>query len=81
MTGSSAAHIVIPIVALVTLAIWIAMVYYADSHPRYKASERERTGGSAQADPRQHLPPRDVPPAEAPEENRTTTAHTSTPRP
>jgi len=45
MTGSSAVHIVVPVVTLVTLAIWIAMVYYADSHPWYKASKRDRTGG------------------------------------
>ena len=50
MTGSSAAHVVIPVVALVTLTIWIAMVYYADSHPWYKASGRDRTSGSARAD-------------------------------
>jgi hypothetical protein len=42
VTGSSAAHIVIPVVTLVTLAIWIAMVYYADSHPWYKTSKGDK---------------------------------------
>jgi len=59
MTGSSAIHIVVPVVTLVALAIWIVMVYYADSHPWYKASERDRTGG-VRADHAQL--PRDVPP-------------------
>ena len=59
MTGSSAVHIVVPVVTLVTLAFWIAMVYHADSHPWYKASKRDRTGG-VRADHAQLL--RDVPP-------------------
>jgi len=59
MTGSTAVHIVVPVVTLAALAIWIAMVYYADSHPRYKASKRDRTGG-VRADHAQLL--RDVSP-------------------
>ncbi len=38
MTGSTTAAVVIPIVALTVLAIWLAMVYYADSHPRWGTS-------------------------------------------
>ncbi len=33
MTGSNLAAIVIPIVVMSGLAVWIAMVFYADSHP------------------------------------------------
>jgi hypothetical protein len=33
MTGSALAPVVIPIVALVFLFLWIAMVYYASAHP------------------------------------------------
>jgi len=33
MTGSSLAPVVIPIVAVVVLAVWLTMVYWADAHP------------------------------------------------
>ena len=33
MTGSSLAPIVIPIVAMVSLAAWLTIVFYADRHP------------------------------------------------
>jgi hypothetical protein len=33
MTGSSLAPIVIPIVAMVSLAAWITVIFYADRHP------------------------------------------------
>jgi hypothetical protein len=33
MTGSSLAPIVIPIVAMVSLAAWLAVIFYADRHP------------------------------------------------
>jgi hypothetical protein len=36
MTGSSIDFIVIPIVATICLAAWLIMVYYADSHPRWR---------------------------------------------
>jgi len=43
MTGSSLAPIVIPIVAMVSLAAWITMIFYANRHPfwgdRTKAAE------------------------------------------
>ena len=38
MTGSTLAAVVIPIVALTVLAVWLAMVFYADSHPRWRTS-------------------------------------------
>ncbi len=36
MTGSSLAPIVIAIVVSAALAVWLAMVYYAASHPQWK---------------------------------------------
>ena len=33
MDGSSVDFIVIPIVAVISLAAWLVMVYWADSHP------------------------------------------------
>jgi hypothetical protein len=48
MTGSSLAPIVIPIVVAISLATWIFMVYYADSHPYWRGqattSEQRRVG-------------------------------------
>ncbi len=38
MDGSSLAPIVIPIVALVLLFGWLALVYYANSHPPHRDS-------------------------------------------
>ncbi len=35
MTGSSWAPIVIPVVAMIALAVWLAMVLHADSHPQH----------------------------------------------
>jgi len=37
MTGSSLAPIIIPIVAMIALSGWLAMVYYANAHPEWKA--------------------------------------------
>ncbi len=39
MTGSPEAAVVIPIVAFCVLAIWLFMVFWADSHPRWGNSE------------------------------------------
>lgn len=33
MTGSVLAAVIIPIVVVIALAAWLAMVYYADAHP------------------------------------------------
>ena len=50
MTGSTLAAVVIPIVALTVLAVWLAMVFYADSHPRWG------TSGATSARGRSSLP-------------------------
>ena len=36
MTGSNLAAIVIPIVVMFGLAVWIALVFHADSHPLWR---------------------------------------------
>jgi len=36
MTGSSSAVILIPIVVTISLAAWLILVFYADSHPRWR---------------------------------------------
>ena len=36
MTGSFWAPIIIPIVAVLALAAWLALVWYAAAHPRWK---------------------------------------------
>lgn len=36
MTGSTLAAIVIPIVAMFALAVWIVVVFHADSHPLWE---------------------------------------------
>jgi hypothetical protein len=56
MDGSSACLIIIPIVATISLAIWLIAVYRADSHPRWKARQpapaRNLSGPVALAGPR-----------------------------
>jgi hypothetical protein len=39
MTGPVAAAVAIPIVAMVVLAFWLALVFYADSHPYWKGRQ------------------------------------------
>jgi hypothetical protein len=58
MTGSSLVPIVVPIVALVTLAAWLGMVFWADAHPGRKA----RGAGAAGVD----VPPATAGPGGAP---------------
>jgi len=36
MTGSNLAAIVIPIVVMLGLGVWIALVFHADSHPLWQ---------------------------------------------
>jgi|ERR1022692_3910182 hypothetical protein len=38
MTGSDLVYILAPLVALPALGLWLAMVYYADTHPAKGAS-------------------------------------------
>ena len=52
MDGSTLSLILIPIVVTISLAIWLIMVYYADSHPRRgghsAATGRARSASSDQ---------------------------------
>jgi hypothetical protein len=41
MTGSSLAPFIIPIVAMICLAVLLIAVYYADSHPEWKSAGQE----------------------------------------
>jgi len=41
MSGSSVAPFIIPIVAMICLAFFLGIVYYADSHPEWKNPGRE----------------------------------------
>jgi hypothetical protein len=50
MTGSNLAAIVIPIVVMFGLGVWIALVFHADSHPRW----RQRTVPAPNAAPAAH---------------------------
>jgi hypothetical protein len=50
MTGSSLAVIVIPIVVMFSLGVWIALIFHADSHPRW----RQRTAPAPQTAPAAH---------------------------
>ena len=56
MTGSTLSLIVIPIVAVICLAVMLIMVYYADSHPQWRADhparEPDSTNPAALASPR-----------------------------
>jgi hypothetical protein len=36
MTGSSLAPIIVPIVAVLAMAVWLGLVFYAAAHPRWK---------------------------------------------
>jgi hypothetical protein len=64
MTGSSLAPIIIPIVAMIALAGWLAMVYYAEAHPGWKAhraaSTPVDTGATVRADGRKQIMRLDV---------------------
>jgi hypothetical protein len=48
MTGSALAPIIIPIVVVIALAAWLAMIFYADAHPghiRHSAASGPGTTG------------------------------------
>ena len=57
MTGSTVAAIVIPIVAMISLAVWIVLVFHADSHPRWRSSTTA-TPRQAPARPSRRVPAR-----------------------
>ena len=48
MDGSIASLVIIPLVVMVSLAVWLSAVYHANSHPRWQASQpvpgRDRSG-------------------------------------
>jgi len=50
MTGSNLAAIVIPIVVMFSLGAWIALVFHAASHPRW----RQRTAPAPRTAPAAH---------------------------
>jgi hypothetical protein len=49
MTGSPLIPIVAPMVMLICLGIWIAIVFYADSHPGWKRWRTQAGSGPADA--------------------------------
>jgi hypothetical protein len=63
--------IIVPVVALIALAVWISLVYRADGHPgtgrRVPRLRREVSGGSFEntSGGRQVMPRRDATPPEA----------------
>jgi hypothetical protein len=53
MDGSGLSLIVVPVVAVICLAAWLIMVFYADSHPLWgRATDRRSSGRAAPADRR-----------------------------
>ena len=53
MDGSGLSLIVVPVVAVICLAAWLIMVFYADSHPQWgRAAGRRSSGRAASADRR-----------------------------
>ena len=64
MTGSIWVLIVVPIAAMIALAGWLAMVYYAEAHPEWKAhrvaAEPGSTGTTAYADSHRQIARRGV---------------------
>ena len=65
MTGSNLAAIVIPIVVMLSLTVWIVMVFRADSHPRWRqrAVLAPDTAPAAQSRPEPARSPRGPHPA------------------
>jgi hypothetical protein len=70
MSHSTLAAIIIPVVALVALAVWISLVYRASRHPgngrRVPRIRRQVSGGMFEGSGgRQVMPRRDATPPEA----------------
>jgi hypothetical protein len=57
MTGSSLVPFIVPVVAALALAAWLAMVFYAEAHPRWKthsaAQAPRAVGAASRADARE----------------------------
>jgi uncharacterized membrane protein len=65
MTGSSIDFIVIPIVAVISLAAWLITVYYADSHPQWGGDDtRADKANNQRASAGTQLGRKPVPPAD-----------------
>ena len=47
MDGSGLSLIVVPVVAVICLAVWLIMVFYADSHPQWDRAPGRRNSGRA----------------------------------
>ena len=47
MTASPLAHIIIPIVVIIALAAWLAMVFYAAAHPGHAGRDAAARQGTA----------------------------------
>jgi hypothetical protein len=57
MTGSSLVPVIVPIVAVLAMAVWLGLVFYAAAHPRWKrydvlpgsatGADTDRPGGPA----------------------------------
>jgi hypothetical protein len=47
MTGTDLSAIVTPIVAMISLAVWLAMVFYADAHPGVRRQAPAEPSGQA----------------------------------
>jgi hypothetical protein len=78
MDGSSVDFIVIPIVAIISLAAWLVPIYRADSHPRKSPRTATVTDGQdAVAGSADAVPPVAGPPVTA----HPVTAHPVTARP
>jgi hypothetical protein len=52
MTGSNASLIAVPIVALVTLAFLLGLVYYVGAHPEWKVHRLQREAREREAQAR-----------------------------
>ena len=52
MTGSNGVLIAVPIVALVTLAFWLGLVYYVGAHPEWKVHRLQREAREREAQAR-----------------------------
>ncbi len=53
MTGSSLVPVIVPIVAMLAMAVWLGLVFYAAAHPRWKRDDvlpGSATGDTAEQD-------------------------------
>jgi hypothetical protein len=67
MTGSTLAVVIIPIVAFLTLGLWLTMVFYANAHPMHRSASAARVRPAPAADSEQPGPEAERQPEHAPE--------------